>query len=143
MELRGFVQANLVEAANKQKTQFDKHSKEHSFQVGDPVWLSIPTAGKLDPRWEGKWVIKSIQSPLTFEIIDGKRRRVVHMNQLRHRIELGEGRMEEQAVWTPPQIDHQIARDNDSPQAHPNTPPEQNTRYPSRVRQQPDWYVGH
>ena len=50
----------LVEAA---QWQFDKHSKERSFGVGDSVWVSIPTAGKLDPRLEGNWTIKAIKSP--------------------------------------------------------------------------------
>lgn len=58
-EIRDFVETNLTEAATRQKAQFDKHSKERSFMVGDPVWVSIPTAGKLDPRWEGNWTIKS------------------------------------------------------------------------------------
>lgn len=40
-ELRDFVQANLSEAATRQRTEFSK------------VRLSIPTAGKLDSRWEG------------------------------------------------------------------------------------------
>ena len=40
-EIRDFVETNLVEAAQRQKAQFDKHSKERSFGVGDPVWVSI------------------------------------------------------------------------------------------------------
>ena len=35
-------------------------TKMRPFQVGDSVWLSISTAGKWDPRWEGKWVVHSI-----------------------------------------------------------------------------------
>ena len=87
-KIRDFVETNLVEAAQRQKAQFDKHSKERSFGVGDPVWVSIPTAGKLDPRWEGNWIIKAIKSPSTFEISNANKCKVVHINRLRHRTEL-------------------------------------------------------
>ena len=51
------------------------------------MWLSIPTAGKLDPRWEGKWKVKIMRSPVTMEITDGKRTKVVHVNRLQPRIQ--------------------------------------------------------
>ena len=57
-ELHDFVHINLSEASDHQKSEFDKHSKERSFVCGDPVWVSILTAGKLDPRWDGRWTIK-------------------------------------------------------------------------------------
>ena len=41
--LRDFLETNFVEAAQRKKAQFDKHSKECSFGVDDPVWVSIPT----------------------------------------------------------------------------------------------------
>jgi len=37
--------------------------------VGDSVSFSIPTAGKLNAKWDGKWVIKSIKSPVTAEFV--------------------------------------------------------------------------
>ena len=46
-----------------------------------------PTAGKLNPKWEGKWRIQSIQGPTTYTITDGDRTRTVHINCLRHRIQ--------------------------------------------------------
>ena len=46
--------------------------------------LAVPTAGKLDPRWEGEWVVKTIKSPVNVEITDGKRTKVVHTNRLQH-----------------------------------------------------------
>jgi len=52
-ELRDFVESQATQAASKQKCTYDQHSTSRSFRAGDPVWLSIPTAGKLDPRWEG------------------------------------------------------------------------------------------
>ena len=58
--------------------------------MGDSVWLAVPTAGKLDPRWEGEWVVKTIKSPVNVEITDGKHTKVVHTkvvhtNRLQHR----------------------------------------------------------
>ena len=128
-EIRDFVETNLVEAAQRQKAQFDKHSKERSFGVGDPVWVSIPTAGKLDPRWEGNWTIKAIKSPSTFEISNANKCKVVHINRLRHRTEVSSQNGSNEAhgnSWTPAQIDHHIIVD-DAP------------RYPVRTRRQPNW----
>ena len=85
-QLQDFVHANLVEAGLHQKTGYDSHSLSWHFNVGDNVLLSIPTAGKLDPRWEGKWRIKRIKSPVNVEITDGSRVRVVHINCIQHRL---------------------------------------------------------
>jgi len=69
-ELQEFVHINLSKAACSQKPQYDQHTTQPAFIVGSPVWLSIPTAGKLDPRWKGDWVIKSMKSSITAEICD-------------------------------------------------------------------------
>ena len=79
-ELRDFVEANLAEAEHHQKSVYDQHTSSRSFSAGYPVWLSVPTAGKLDPRREGEWVIKSVKSPLSMEITNGKNTKVVHTN---------------------------------------------------------------
>ena len=86
-ELQDFVESQTTQTANRQKSTYDKHSTCRSFGVGDPVWLSIPTAGKLEPRWEGGWVVKSVKSPLNIEIADGTRTRVVHVNRLHKRVQ--------------------------------------------------------
>ena len=87
-ELQDFVDTNLVQAASNQKVAYYSKTCVRKFTEGDPVWLSIPTAGKLDPRWEGNWTIKSIKSPVTMEISDGNRTRVVHVNRLQHCLQL-------------------------------------------------------
>ena len=71
-ELRDFVHTQLTQAAHSQKLHYDQHTKQPTFVAGKAVWLSIPTAGKLDPRWEGEWVIKSMKSPVTAKIYDGR-----------------------------------------------------------------------
>jgi len=55
----------MAEKASAQKTLYDIHSTKYSFKAGDLVWLSQPTAGKLDPRWDGSWTVQSIHSPVT------------------------------------------------------------------------------
>ena len=70
-QLRDFVETNIAEKADHQKISYDHHVKTRSFQVGDSVWLSIPTAGKLDPRWEGKWVMHSIPGPTCYTNVKG------------------------------------------------------------------------
>ena len=84
-ELTDLVEAHMAVAAEGQRQQYNKHTHERSFKVDDPVWLSISTAGKLDPRWEGNWVVTTCKSPVNFAISDGSRRRVVHVNRIRHR----------------------------------------------------------
>jgi len=63
IELQDFVHTQLTQAAHSQKYHYDQHNKQSIFVAGDSVWLSIPTAGKLGPKWEGEWVIKSMRSP--------------------------------------------------------------------------------
>ena len=110
-ELMDFVETHMVDAARHQKQEYDKHMGIRTFKAGDLVWLSIPTAGKLDPRWEGGWKVKACKSPVNMEVSDGTRNRVVHVNRLRHRIQMAEGEEvgstdRTQGEWVPPQIEH-------------------------------------
>ncbi|KAL5503291.1 hypothetical protein EMCRGX_G010217 [Ephydatia muelleri] len=75
-ELQDLVEAHIAESAHRQKVDYDRHSEERQFKGGDLVWLSVPTAGKLDPRWEGNWTVRSVKSPVTMEISDGDRTKV-------------------------------------------------------------------
>ena len=133
-ELRSFVQDKLKESARAQKEQYDKHTEQRVFRVGDPVWLSIPTAGKLDPRWEGGWTIQAVKSPVNMEIGDGERRKVVHVNRLRYRLLPQESDASissgSSSTWRATEIDHIII------------PPASalSQRYPQRVRRPPDRY---
>ena len=85
-ELRHFVETSLTEAATAQKQFYDRHTEERASRPGDLVWLSIPTARKFDPRWEGGWMIQEIVNPVNAKISDGLRTRVVHVNRLHHRV---------------------------------------------------------
>ena len=81
-------------------------SRHRQFKVGDNVWLSIPTAGKLNPKWEGGRKVVKVISPINMQIHDGKRTRVVHINRLRQPALEEEGIQNETSPWTPPQIEH-------------------------------------
>ena len=76
-EFQDIVDTHVTQSAEHQKGLYDRHSKTRLFYEDDPVWLSIPTAGKLDPRLEGKWVIRSIKTPITLEITVRDQTRVV------------------------------------------------------------------
>ena len=62
-----------MKAAIHQKSYYDKCTKVPSFTVNDKVWLSVPTAGKLQPKWEGGWRVISVKFPVTIKISDGGR----------------------------------------------------------------------
>ena len=157
-ELQGIVEANLVEASTRQKIGYDRHTRSsRQFKIGDPVWLSLLTAGKLSPRWEGNWRISSVKSPVTMEIMDGKRSRVVHINRLHHRVQPDTAATPEVATgnretWYPPQVEHFIV-DIPKPMVTPQPPlpdaaqplleqpplvGEEERRYPLRQRRPPD-----
>ena len=136
-QLYDFVELSNVKASGQQKHHFDHVTQSRTFIVGDLVWLSIPTAGKLDPKWEGGWVIQSAQSPITYTISDGRRTKTVHINRLRPRVQpindnsaTDSSRHEQplQQTWEPPAVEHIIVQDSYQP------------RYPSRVRQPPEFY---
>ena len=94
-QLLDLVEAHSTEAAHRQKLCCDRRSSEQCFQIGDMVWLSIPTAGKLDPHWDGRRSVRSVKTPLTVEITDGVKTKVVHVNRLRQRIVPDSTNMEE------------------------------------------------
>ena len=68
----------LKNEAFHQQEAYDKTYKARGrkFKIGEAVWLSIPTAGKLQSRWEGMWIVKAIKSEVNLEISDGVRTKV-------------------------------------------------------------------
>ena len=127
---------HLQHAAQHQKTEYNKHSKLRTFQVGQPVWLSVPMAGKLDPRWEGKWKVSQVKSPVTVEISDGCRVEVVHINRLQPRLQEGSREQsiehEKMHQWNPPQIDYCFEYDASHQSVTNQTPEDLEQRYPTR-----------
>ena len=110
-------------------------SKEVLNCMGDTVWLDIPTAGKLDPKWQGGWRVKVIQDPTTYVITDGKTDRAVHINRQCKRIQPAPTPTTGSAVdipcevtWNPPMTEHEIVES------------EEERRYPQRDRRAPDYF---
>ena len=132
MQLNDFVNTNLAAAAaaESQKKYYNSSSKERSFQAGDLVWLSDPTAKKLDPRWTGGWRVTKLKGPVMVEITNSQQARVVHINQLRRRIQPNHQPTVPQTTtdWIAPQIDHESAMESPEAQDAPH-------RYPQRNRQ--------
>ena len=83
-EFRDLVETHYTDAARKQKLQYDHGARLRHFAVGDSVWLSCPTARKLDPRWERGWTISKLYESNTLEIANGKSTKVVHVNRIRY-----------------------------------------------------------
>ena len=116
-ELRDLVECHITQEAQRQKAFYDSTTKSRTFNVGDAVWLHVPTAGKLDARWEGGWTVKEVLSPVNVAVehIMTARTRVVHVNRLQQRIVRGEveahGEDHDQhgvpvADWEAPRIEH-------------------------------------
>ena len=129
--LQDLVHTNITANAQQQKLCYDKHSHVRSFAPGDLVWLSVPTRGKLQPKWQGKWKIIEIKNPINVKITDGQTTKVVHVNRLQHRKQPQHDAVPSSntyTTWVPPQIDHYV---------FPVSPPER--RYPQRTRRPPDW----
>ena len=87
----------------------------------------------MEPKWEGEWTIARKKNAVNYEISDGVRNRIVHVNRLKQRIQPNVQRLhlqqDNQPVcqqWNPPSIDH-IIESTDTP-----TP-----RYSTRNRRPP------
>ena len=137
-ELQDLVESNIVKSAECQKKYYDNNSSVQTFKNGDLVWLSIPTARKLDPRWEGGWVVKESKSPVTMKIENNSKSqtRVVHINRLRHRKQpqsleatVNNRDSDYYSEWIPPQVEHETVIE---------TTTESLSRYPQRNRYPPD-----
>ena len=144
------VELNLTEAASSQKRFYDQSTKPHlSFSQNSHVWLSVPTAGKLDPKWESGWtVVKQFKDQPTVQIkhSDG-RLRTVHVNRLRAHIMRLNLLPSSPSIppcppsstsWEAPPFEHRVFHDiNPLPAVTPSTPA---TR-PTRTRRPPDRFA--
>ena len=84
-----------------------------SIYVGDSVWLFIPITEKLDPRWEGKWVVHSIPGPASYINTDRKRFRTVHVDRLQQCIQPDSDDPQSDMVadhtnWQPSSMEHLV-----------------------------------
>ena len=138
-QLQDIVKPNVAQANNRQKLYNDRSTQPHQFHVGDHVWLSIPTAGKLDPQWEGQWEIQSVKGPATYKISDGTRTRVVHVNRLQHRYQPQNTTAPPvqscPGQWEPPSVSlEEIMTDCHLPRTAASSTSAGEPRYPQRIR---------
>ena len=70
-EFVNFVHTNLSKAACSQKLQYEQHTTQpiHIF-CQQLSLVSLLTAWKLDPRWEGDWVLCKVLLLQKFAIVD-------------------------------------------------------------------------
>ena len=134
-KLHDFVETNLAEAAHLQRSSDVHRTQARLFSVGDPVWLFIPTAGKLNPHWEGKWRIHAIPGPVTYVNYDGTRYRTVHVNCLRCRVQPD---LESTPIHTPSEQNHTTWRAPTVEHHIPIVDPDGERQYPQRIRRPPD-----
>ena len=146
-EMYEIVEGNLAEAGSAQKTGYDSGTVIRSdLNRGVPVWLSVPTASKLDSRWEGGWTVDHVNHDgVTRKIThaDG-RNKVVHINRLRkHVLRNNQPTPQSQTTsgsdlsWEPPPFEHEII-DDDPPPTDP--PSVVSHSRPQRQRRVPDRY---
>ncbi len=78
------AQLNKQEAQAYQKTWYDQSARDRFYQVGDKVLVLMPTSThKLQAQWQGPYSITRRVGDLDYELICGRRKRVLHVNMLR------------------------------------------------------------
>ena len=74
----------LQKSAERYKHQYDKKSKERSFEVGDKVLLLLPTdRNKLLLQWKGPFNVVTELSPTDYRIDLNGKMKVLHINLLK------------------------------------------------------------
>ena len=109
--MRNFAHTNLTKCAEQQKRQYDRHTLLCSFNAGDPVWLSIPMAKILQLHWDGKWTVSKVKGPCNIELTGGHQSKVVLVNCVWHRIQLGQVKehtiaKQQPLQWNLPEFHH-------------------------------------
>ena len=97
------------------------------------MWLSVPTSGKLQPRWEGKWTVVELKTPINLKITNGAKTKVVHTNRVQHRcipqtVNKVPTHGHSSSTWYSPQVSHHVIESASE------------SRYPQRSRRAPDWF---
>ena len=78
------AQLNKQEAQAYQKAWYDQSARDRVYQVGDKVLVLMPTSThKLQAQWQGPYTISRRVGDLDYELICGRRKRILHVNMLR------------------------------------------------------------
>jgi len=127
-ELQDLVASNSASAAHRQQQGYNRLTKLQQFTPGDLVWLSVPTADKLTPHWEGRWKVDEVKNSINVKISNDSQSKVVHVNRLRHRIQPSSDEATTTDSDQPIDIEHSIVTETNSPAR----------QYPVRIRNPPD-----
>ena len=81
------VQENMTRAQQQQKCWYDRTAIEREFQIGDEVFVLLPTnTSKLLARWQGPYQVLRRMGKVDY-LVDmhdrRKRKRILHVNMLR------------------------------------------------------------
>ena len=86
-EIQKSAKANLINSQSKMKKQFDRNTKERTFQQGEKVLLLLPISGDpMKARYQGPYMIQKKISEVNYVIETPDRRkkqRMCHINMLK------------------------------------------------------------
>ena len=127
-ELQDLVASNSASAAHRQQQGYNRLTKLQQFTPGDLVWLSVPTAGKLTPHWEGQWKVDEVKNSVNVKISNDSQSKVVHVNRLRHHVQPSSDKATTKDSDQHIDIEHSIVTETNPPAR----------QYPIRMRNPPD-----
>ena len=85
--MRIIAHENQVESQRKQKSYYDRRSRDRSFKEGDKVLVLLSSSSKmLAAEWQGPYEVSRTTGPVDYKVdMKGKwkRHRVFHVNMLR------------------------------------------------------------
>ncbi|XP_057691272.1 uncharacterized protein LOC130915330 [Corythoichthys intestinalis] len=87
-EVHSLAREHLRTAQARQKKMHDLRAKEHSYNVGDLVFLKDDTkkkgmSPKLQPIWKGPLIVAARRGPVLYEIQGPKRSIIIHHDRLK------------------------------------------------------------
>ena len=105
-QLRELVDANLVHSASQQQRFYRSNQTPVPLACGQQVLLDNPSAGKLDPRWSGPWIVKELRGPSSLLLLKGGSEKLVHMNRVRPLLTSKSEGPGVTSAWSPPMFNH-------------------------------------
>ena len=103
LELREWVDANIIESAIRQKNPYHSGTGTTASLVEGLV--NNPTRNKLEPHWTGPWIVQKIVDITGVRVKMGTREQVVHINRIRPLLQEDSSAKEGQ-FWSPPLFTH-------------------------------------
>jgi len=82
------ARTSLQTAQRRQKSRYDRHLTEHTYDRGDVVYMlnsatQIGKPKKLAPVYKGPYVVMEVLSPVLLQVRDRKKQKVVHHDRIK------------------------------------------------------------